>query len=357
MINSSKIDCISIIIPVYNSRNTLKNCIHSVLKQPYKNFEILLIDDGSTDYSSNECERFSQLDKRIKTYHLQHGGQSKARNFGLKHAKGQYVLFVDCDDTIDQKLLTLTTKYIKKFKTDFVMFDFDSNFPDNTKKNITYVINKGFYDRKKIKNEVFPKLIGQYDIKPVMSIAPWNKLYRKSFLIKNNISFVDCITVEEDRVFSGAVFYLSNSFYYLKNVYLYHYNNSLNSVSNVYKKDLFYVSKNIESCLTQLLNKDLSFFSQQINICVYGVLDRAITQEVDYVKFNKQSKRNAFKAINNIIKDPWANKIFKNFDLSLLNGVRKLELLAARYKKYKILYYLISFFPRGKTIRIFKLLN
>lgn len=93
-------DLISIIVPVYNVEEYLGACIKSILAQTYENLEILLIDDGSTDFSGKLCDEYARHDKRIKVIHQKNGGLSNARNTGIKNASGEYFVFVDSDDTI-----------------------------------------------------------------------------------------------------------------------------------------------------------------------------------------------------------------------------------------------------------------
>lgn len=89
---------ISVIVPVYNTKAYLGKCIKTIIDQSYKNLEIILIDDGSTDGTSVMCDEWSQKDARIKVFHLQNGGVSKARNFALEQCHGEWVSFVDSDD-------------------------------------------------------------------------------------------------------------------------------------------------------------------------------------------------------------------------------------------------------------------
>ena len=91
-------DLISVIVPVYNVEKELPRCIESLLTQTYSNFELLLINDGSSDGSPEIMERYAEKDLRIRTLHKKNGGVSSARNRGLEQAKGEYVCFVDADD-------------------------------------------------------------------------------------------------------------------------------------------------------------------------------------------------------------------------------------------------------------------
>ena len=91
---------ISVIVPVYNVEKELPRCIESLLTQTYSNFELLLINDGSSDGSPEIMEKYAEKDPRIRTLHKKNGGVSSARNRGLEQAKGEYVCFVDADDAV-----------------------------------------------------------------------------------------------------------------------------------------------------------------------------------------------------------------------------------------------------------------
>ena len=95
---------ISVIIPVYNILDCLERCVQSVMNQTYKNLDIILVDDGSTDGTAALCDDLSKKDNRIRVFHKQNGGSSSARNLGIRQAKGDYIGFVDSDDFIDEKM-------------------------------------------------------------------------------------------------------------------------------------------------------------------------------------------------------------------------------------------------------------
>lgn len=100
-------DLISLIVPVYNVEKYLCECIDSILSQTYKNFELILVDDGSPDNSGKICDEYAEKDSRIKVIHKENGGVSSARNVGLDNANGEYITFVDSDDTVDKQYLEL----------------------------------------------------------------------------------------------------------------------------------------------------------------------------------------------------------------------------------------------------------
>lgn len=112
---------ISVIVPIYNVEEYLPACIESILNQTYKDFEILLIDDGSTDNSGKICDKYAGKDKRCIVIHQQNKGLSGARNTGLDNVKGEYISFIDGDDYIHPQMFEILYKEIEKENYDFAM--------------------------------------------------------------------------------------------------------------------------------------------------------------------------------------------------------------------------------------------
>ena len=108
-------ELISVIIPVYNVEKYLINCIESVLNQSYRNLEIILVDDGSTDDSGKICDEYIKKDIRIRVYHKNNGGLSDARNYGIDHASGKYITFIDSDDDVSTEYISDLYILIKKY--------------------------------------------------------------------------------------------------------------------------------------------------------------------------------------------------------------------------------------------------
>ena len=129
---------LSVIIPVYNTCAALPRCIESVLGQDFSDFELLLIDDGSTDDSGKVCDAYAEKDSRVKTFHKTRGGPSSARNIGLDNATGEWVTFIDSDDYVDAGYLSLPYSddvdlYVRNwnFAKSNALEHFDSTFVDN----------------------------------------------------------------------------------------------------------------------------------------------------------------------------------------------------------------------------------
>lgn len=181
---------ISVIVPVYNSEKYLKRCIQSVLRQSFSEFEILIVNDGSSDKSGKVCNAFANRDSRIRVFHQNNQGVSVARNTGLDNARGMYICFLDCDDWLPRKSLEILYGTIIKDKSDIVV---GAASVIGLRKNSTnqYIVDTSIDANHKY--ELFDHL----DILR----APWAKLYKNSLISMHNIRFLPGITRGEDTVF------------------------------------------------------------------------------------------------------------------------------------------------------------
>ena len=183
---------LSIIIPVYNAEDYLDRCLHSILEQEFSSYEVILVDDGSSDASPLICDRYSSTDPRFRTVHKPNGGVSSARNMGLELAKGEYIMFLDSDDT----LLPLGLDDIMGAVTgeDMVVAGyatFIDNVPVKTvkpKKTKTY------------KGADYPEFFQQNVRRNCeMLDAPWAKLFKRKVI--GNIRFCEELSYAEDKLF------------------------------------------------------------------------------------------------------------------------------------------------------------
>lgn len=123
-------ELISVVIPVYNVSEYLQKCITSVCRQSYRNIEIVLVDDGSTDGSSDICDKASEGDSRIRVIHQENGGRSVARNRGIREARGEYLLFVDGDDWIDDNCIEVLYGACKEYQATLAVGRYRSVYKD-----------------------------------------------------------------------------------------------------------------------------------------------------------------------------------------------------------------------------------
>lgn len=156
---------ISIIVPVYNVETYLRDCVESICKQTYKNLEIILINDGSSDCSGRICDELAKKDARIQVIHKKNEGVSVARNIGLESAQGQYIGFIDSDDLCESMLYEKLHTAIVETKADISLCGF-SVFSDDFKEKRKEPLNSGYYSKKEITNKIIRQMVGTPAKKP-----------------------------------------------------------------------------------------------------------------------------------------------------------------------------------------------
>ena len=206
---------ISIIVPIYNSEKYLKRCICSVIRQTYSDFQLILVNDGSTDQSGLICEQAQKKDNRILVIHKQNEGQGIARNVGINQAIGDYIMFLDSDDTLVETALEDLIVPLKSKLYDVVCGRY-YEIRNGKKKKISYSFGEGVVKKG---NEIYKRLKSESLFGYV-----WGKLYKKEFLEKNQIYFGDIRTIfMEDTLYNLQVMEFQPSYYLIeKEVYCYY---------------------------------------------------------------------------------------------------------------------------------------
>lgn len=210
---------ISVIVPIYNVADYLNNCIQSILNSTYKDLEIILVDDGSTDKCGQICDNYVLRDERCKVFHTQNVGLSAARNVGLEHATGEYIAFVDGDDFIHPQLYEFLYNALEENpKADFSFSTFSTFCIGDT------LIQQSFHYSSVTKQEIgksqmIRRMFGTWKDDRVTYIVAWNKLYRRKFI--QDIKFAEC-PISEDLIYNTEVSLRLNQAI-LVNVPLYYY--------------------------------------------------------------------------------------------------------------------------------------
>ena len=217
-----QIDKISIIIPVYNVDKYLCECLNSIRKQNFKNYEVILINDGSTDNSLGICKKICEMDGRFKLINQQNLGVSHARNIGITESTGNILIFLDSDDFLEPNAIDDIYRSLKD--NDLVCFGYNRVFKNKIKKSEpNYSNNK----EQIIDNIFYGDSIGGY---------LWNKAFRKAIIINNNIKFNENIHFCEDLLFVSQYIKYCNKFLCISNS-LYNYRmRSSSATFNFYNK-------------------------------------------------------------------------------------------------------------------------
>lgn len=276
----------SVIIPVYNAEKTLNRCLDSVMNQTFSAFEVLMIDDGSTDSSYQICQEYSTKDERFITYHQENKGPSSARNFGLDRAKGEWICFVDSDDMISQHYFEKVHKKQNSNITDAVYIGY-KKINSYLEESITIDEYNGVIDDLILNQLVDNHLFGY----------TWSKLFRKNVIDSNR--FDESLCLFEDEVFACSVLKNCNYIQVIEEALYYYCVGDLNSLSGKTYQDYckrcdkLYLSW--RDFATSKLSDNAQFIlkkksNQLVNQCMYYGLER----NVDFNLFIKSLSECAF---------------------------------------------------------------
>ena len=339
---------VSIIVPVYNAEKYLCKCIDSILNQTYKNIEVILINDGSTDNSGKICDEYRQKDKRVVVKHIKNSGPSVARNIGIEIARGQYIQFVDSDDYVE---LQMTEKLIQEMSEGVQLVICGYKLLYLSDDNVVIEERKppkvGKYEKMEfIKN--FGVLFKENFIN-----SPCNKLYITEVIKKHNIRFIHNLHMGEDLLFNLE--YINNcDAISIIDTPLYNYtkinkNSLTNSLMYTFKGDLFENQQMLFQKIREFLLKYNSYVGQNKDLVEIVYTQRIISclERLFY-----ENRNFGFKAIRkqiyNIIDDEYVKKnigYFRigNIQKNLIGVLAKRKLTIGIYIYFKIKLFLINY--------------
>ena len=245
---------ISIVVPIYNAKTTLERCIKSLINQTYKNIEIILVNDGSTDESVDICSKYFNIDKRIRVINKSNGGVSSARNAGMRVSTGKYIMFCDSDDyAYDNWCECLASSYKEGY---LLMSGYDILDGDKVWKNIVPNFDGNVIDKKRF-----------MELKWYGFFSPWNKIYKAKTIKDNQILFDEKLSKGEDLLFNLQ--YLScieNDISFVKkSLYAYSKPNDRSLSNNVTIKN-WYQIKYLYNCIVSILIEHRLFDKMQISL-------------------------------------------------------------------------------------------
>ncbi len=247
---------ISVIVPIYNIKQYISECIESIINQTYKDMEIILVDDGSTDGSERICDAYAKKDDRIKVIHKKNEGLVRARKTGLENATGDYIAYVDGDDWIEHDMIAKLYDALTEQKVDIAMC---GRFEDtgDTKRPVYHGLSEGRYDKQALMDIVYPNMIVngaffEWGIFP----GVWDKLFRRECLEKYQMAVDDRLTMGEDAACTYPCLLNADSIYIVHEC-LYHYRQSQASMvkksgNHSYEREKFKILyESVKSSLTE----------------------------------------------------------------------------------------------------------
>ena len=291
---------ISVIIPVYNVEKYLARCLNSIIKNTYKNIEIILVNDGSKDKSQEIIDKYkNKYGNIIKAKEQENKGPAEARNVGIEMASGEYLMFIDSDDFIKEDYIENYVKTLKEADYDLVAGGYHKWIDGK----ITYTIA--------LQDEPWAKF---------MIMGPYTKLYKKSFLQENNIKFVK-VNIGEDIYFNLQVNALAKKVKIIDYVGYYWYTNN-ESISNTMHKDIknLEIDKMLNGSYDSLIEKNAINPNNKelIELYYYNFIIWVLQWTTKNTKFKDMSKE-----YDRLFK--WLKERFPNYKKNKLIGINKPE--------------------------------
>lgn len=309
---------VSIIVPVYNVENYLARCLDSIINQSYQNIEILCVNDGSTDSCAYILQQYQKLDSRIKIFNKKNGGLSSARNFGMKNANGEYLLFVDSDDYVSSLIVEKTLYNAKTNNSDVVIFDYICN---NIALGTLQPLTIPQYGYSFVNNPFSINSMDENSYKYI-PITTWSKLYRTSFIRDNKIDFENGLHYE-DVPFWAKVYSAADKLTYLP------------------EKLYFYNFQRSQSIMQQ--NDEIMFDVFKVYEIVFNTINKAAIPDKYYPIINLLMLMDILKKFKDI-QTPFKKEFFdkmkpiaQNIDFTTYDNIQLLDFEKMYVNKFKFL--------------------
>lgn len=280
---------VSVIIPVYNVEKYIEQCINSILNQTYKNIEIVIVDDGSTDNSYNIIKKYIKSSDNIRYIKQDNQGVSEARNKGLNKARGEFILFVDPDDYLELDCIEKMINKIKSTQSDIVISGFRAFYENkkNADKYHIYSLSDKVYNSEEVINMLLEQIVKGY---------VWDKLFRRESLIKHNFKFEkgryvqDWFPVFKEIYMSRTISFIDSPLY----------NYRLREGSTVHKRnmkiteDYYHATMSIKE---YIINNHINVNKRSMNTFKINTFYNLIRNY--YVGYEHKNKRKVYKSFKN----------------------------------------------------------
>lgn len=289
---------ITVIVPIYKVESFLKQCVDSIIRQTYRELEIILVDDGSPDGCPTICDAYAEKDSRIKVIHKQNGGLIAARKSGVEIATGDYITFVDGDDWIAPDMYQKVADSIEKYNADCVITQFYFAYEDHQTAS-QYLLDRKYYSRQELENDVYPKMLFrgkwyQFGIFPNC----WTKVFKADIIRKHIFAVNDRIRLGEDIAFTYPCLMDCQSLSFVDEP-LYYYRQNPNSMTAAYDKrlpDIYLLPYNAVKDASETLKVDLS---NQLPYYLLYLINFVIRNEA--TKDNQSDAKTSKKVLTSVI--------------------------------------------------------
>ncbi len=335
---------VSIIVPVYKAENYISKCVESLISQSLKEIEIILVDDGSPDKSGMICDEYAKKDNRIKVIHKENGGVSSARNIGIEAAVGEYILFVDSDDWVENDY----AESLLSAQSSFLDCEIACGFRTVSDYEGSLLSNVIFSDKERISKIQLDKYMDL--VSAWLAQSPCNKLFKRIVILNENIRFIENLSLGEDMYFCLEYYSLCGSeTIRCINKPLYNYiRTEKESLDNKYYSNILEIDKLIYDKLKECLlfwgadeEQIKKFYNARFYRYVYAL-------ENTYKQGNKASEKEKRRTNSSILKSAEFKEAFSKVT-SYIHPIHKMAYKSGCWCLVKIAYLITSL--KNKLIR------
>lgn len=343
---------VSIIVGLYNVSSFLKDKhLSCILQQTYSNWELLLVDDGSTDGTSMLCDQFAEQDSRIKVFHKENGGLGSARNVGIENATGEYLWFYDVDDEAELNLLEDCVAEMEKRWVDLMIFGFWAITPSQNLTEEVHFTEKEIRGQKQLRDCYLDDLLF---VRYGNGFA-WNKMYRRSFIEQNHLRYENQ-RIQQDEVFNLKVYLKVNSIYLSSKLFYHYFIYNAGNTRSRFIPNRFEIYKSIFNHfleIRKLWNITDKRFDSYLYQRFYSNVEQCFIFNLFHpdCTWDQNEKR---KVLEKMLTDTQVQEVIKYIKRGKLNIEHKLYLLA--FEKQSL--FLIDFYRRlFAALRVIKSLK
>lgn len=277
----------SVIVPVYKVEEYLERCINSVLKQSFKDFELILVDDGSPDKCPQICDEYAKRDCRVRVIHKENGGLVSARQAGIKIAKGDYVFNLDSDDAIADGVFESAYEIINSTNADIISFSYVCYEQGVLGETITDPLDEGLYDKTGIEKYIMPKLLVDNNMNHI-SYYLSGKAIKREVITKHQLNVSTQISLGEDLC-CVVPCYLEAEKIYMSKILAYLYTKRKDSISKHFNTKQILQVEDVINALRNINLKKPDDFEEQIAryscfMCFAILADAAQKNQFNYIK-------------------------------------------------------------------------
>lgn len=329
---------VSIIIPVYNVQKYLNDCIESVVGQTLADIEIILVDDGSTDNSGNMCEEWKKKDNRITVYHKENGGLMSAWKYGVKHANGEYIGFVDSDDWVDSNMFETLLDTAVSNDVDLVCCGLIQEFSDGSRKFEKINFNGKKYSKNQIENDIFPIMLYNRQSHGRM-LAPnkVTKLYKRELLLSVLDFCSDSVSIGEDLLTTFNYINKIGSVIFLPDFHPYHYRINSDSMIQKFSSEKYKKITELKKFLMKSNDSAGYDFAYQINADYIQLMLNQLDCEILFSGESSHTLKENMKQLYNYCE---FSASVNAVDVKTLPNKQRLYLTLLKHKLYGLLIFI-----------------